>query len=166
MIAIKIMNNEVKNAIRQFAIERKDIDWANCLSVTFTLKQFSEGEQLDEINASRNMHHFLNRLNKRMFGKSFQRFGLRVNVMPVQECTDRIHYHLLVEIPSFINGNDHDRKAFKSTLEECWHKTKFGYLETCIKELNDADSLKKWSQYITKFRNKDSELDWENYHWN
>ena len=167
MVAIEIMNYELKDAIRQFAIEEKDICWSSCLSITLTMKQFCDGESLDEINASRNMRHFLSRLNKTVFGSSFQRFDLRVNVMPVQECTERIHYHLLIEIPTYRNGTDVDRESFEMEMKECWQKTKFGYWETCIKRLDDADSLLKWSNYITKFKNNDSDqLDWENYHWN
>ena len=90
-----------------------------------------------------------------------------MNVMPVQECTDRIHYHLLIEIPSSRNGTDLDKEMFELEVKECWRKTKFAYCETCIKRLDDADSLLKWSNYITKFKNNDSDqLDWGNYHWN
>ena len=161
------MNTEIKEAIRQFVIIERDIDWSNCLSVTLTLKQFCEGESLDDINASRNMRHFIARLNKKVFGNACQRFGYRVNVMPVQECTERIHYHLLIEIPASKRGSVSDRDGFKAQVEECWHKTKFGHWETCIKELDDAGSLRKWCNYITKFKDYEcDQLDWENYHWN
>lgn len=157
------MNTEIKDAIRQFTIEDKDIDWEKCFSVTLTMKQGNDGEVLDEINASTNMRHFLNRLNRAVFKNAFQRFGHQVNVMPVQECTDRIHYHLLVEVPS----SHKDMESFEILMKGCWQKTKFGYQETCIKVIDDENSLHRWCNYITKFKNNDSDqLDWENYHWN
>ena len=163
----KTKNKELQQGIRDFILGKDGIGWTSCLSVTLTMKQFAEGESLDQINASRNMRHFLNRLNKSVYGNAWQRFDCRVNVLPVQECTDRIHYHLLIEPPKTRNTRYLSREEFKSRLEECWKKTKFGHQEICIKELEDGDSMGKWCSYITKFKNGDSDqLDWENYHWN
>lgn len=163
MITFAIMNEELKDAIRQFTIREKGIDWARCLSVTLTMKQQSAGgEILDEITASRNVSHFFARLNKKVFGNAYRKYGCQVNVMPVQEYTGRIHYHLLIEIPT-----GRDKGFFKSKLIECWGKTTFGYAEICIEEFDSEVSLFGWGDYITKFKDGNSDqLDWENYHWN
>ena len=163
MVTIVMMNDEIKDAIRQFTVLEKDMDWTQCVAVTLTMKQQSVGgEILDEINASRNVSHFLARLNKKTFGNSYLRHGCQVNVMPVQEYTGRIHYHLLIEIPT-----DRDKDNFKSKLIECWGKTTFGYGEICIEEFDSEVSLFRWGDYITKFKDGNSDqLDWGNYHWN
>ncbi len=46
----------------------------NCFGVSLTLKQSVEGVHLDEIRASRDLRHFLNRLNSSVYGKRFKRF--------------------------------------------------------------------------------------------
>jgi len=163
MVTIEIMNEELKDAIRQFAIREKDIDWARCLSVTLTMKQQSAGgEILNDITASRNMSHFLKRLNVKVLGNAYRRYGHQVNVIPVQECTERIHFHLLVEVPE-----GREKSIFKSQMMECWSNTNFAHAELCIKEFSDDYSLQGWGNYITKFNDGDTDqLDWGNYHWN
>ena len=73
----------------------------NCFGVTLTLKQSAEGVYLDEIRASQNLRHFLNRLNSSVYGKRFKRFGQKLNVVPVLErsSTHRLHYHLILQNP-------------------------------------------------------------------
>jgi hypothetical protein len=162
MVTIEIMNEELKDAIRQFTLREKGIDWARCLSVTLTMKQSAGGEKLDDITASRNMSHFLKRLNIKVLGNAYRRYGHQVNVIPIQECTERIHFHLLIEVPT-----DREKSIFKSQMMECWSNTNFAHAELCIKEFSDDYSLQGWGDYITKFNDGDTDqLDWENYHWN
>jgi len=73
----------------------------NCFGVSLTMKQGDSGTHLDEIMASQNFRHFMNRLNSSVYGKRFKRFGQRLNVVPVLErsSTNRLHYHLILQNP-------------------------------------------------------------------
>ena len=158
------MKTEVKNATREFVM-KGGIAWNHCLGVTLTMKQAYDGEILDEINASRNLRHFLIRLNKRVLKSSFVRHGRRLNVIPAVEYNGRLHYHLLLEIPMHQDGCLHNRNEFKRHIIEQWEKTSFGHHEICINDLS-LENPAGWVEYITKFEHGEADqLDWENYHW-
>lgn len=87
------------------------------------MKQGETGTRLDEISASKNFRHFMNRLNNSVFGKRFQRYGMRLNVVPVLErsSTNRLHYHVTIQ-----NPYPNDPAAFSRLIETEWAKTRFG----------------------------------------
>jgi len=75
-----LKKTDIQRYFRQY-----DLD--DCLGVSLTLKQFALGVKLDEIRASKNLRHFLNLLNTKVFGKRFKRFGKRLNVIPsIRSC--------------------------------------------------------------------------------
>ena len=133
-----------------------NFDVKNCFGITLTLKQQIKNQRLDKISSSQNLKHFLNVLNKQVFGNSVQRFNRRLKVIPVLETskTNRLHYHLTLENP-FPN----DPNRFKHLIESSWKKTKFGYDHVDINENIDQG----WNDYITKFNNKEDEVDWINF---
>ena len=140
----------------------------NAVSVTLTLKQRIEsndfrgrfGVTLDSIKVSENTRHFLNRLNQKVYGKSFLRFGKRLSVIPVIEgnAVIRQHVHMILERPDYININD-----FELLIYECWSKTKFGYNNILIKPIYNYSG---WLDYILKNKSKNEDLhssvDWDN----
>ena len=128
----------------------------NCFGVSLTMKQGDAGNHLDEIRASQNFRHFMNRLNGSVFGKRFKRFGQRLNVVPVLErsSTNRLHYHLILQ-----NPYPTDPATFTRLIESEWAKTRFGYVQSHIDEQIDHG----WTKYITK--SASDGVDWENYHW-
>ena len=147
---------QLKDAVRRQLFALK-LD--NCLGVSLTLRQGRDGFTLDGIRASQNLRHFLNRLNSSVYGKRFKRFGVRLNVVPVQEqsSSGRIHYHLILQNPF-----PDDSAAFERLIESEWSKTHFGFLQTHVDEGIDHG----WTDYITKFKTASDGVDWENYHWN
>ena len=147
---------QLKEAVQGFL---HALSLENCFGVSLTMKQGETGTRLDEISASQNFRHFMNRLNHSVFGKRFQRYGKRLNVVPVLErsSTNRLHYHVTIQ-----NPYPKDPAAFTRLIETEWAKTRFGYVQTHIHELIDQG----WTHYITKFKTASDGIDWENYHWN
>ena len=148
----------VQSEIRQWTcIER----WVHQFAVTLTLKQ---SRQLDGVSstyltpelASRNVRHFLNLLNKQLYGSAAQRSNKRIRSLAVAEgtATKRLHYHLMLDCPQ-ISHIEH----FSSMVAAAWAKTDWGYPQI---EVRSCD--KGWLKYITKFRDKPdfaSAFDWE-----
>ena len=128
----------------------------NCFGVSLTMKQGDSGTHLDEIMASQNFRHFMNRLNSSVYGKRFKRFGQRLNVVPVLErsSTNRLHYHLILQ-----NPYPKDPATFTRLIESEWAKTRFGYVQSHIDEQIDHG----WTDYITKSAGDGT--DWGNFHW-
>lgn len=150
------MNNQLQNSIRNHI---RSLPIKQSLSVTLTMKQVVENEYLDPQKSSRNFKHFLNRLNKKIHGNAYYRFGKSISVVPALEKSfeGRYHYHLILERPAHIPQN-----TYELMIMECWRKTRFGYYEIDIRNIYSSG----WTDYITKFSSKEDEIDYENLHWN
>ena len=122
------------------------------------MKQRSNGIWLDEVRASKNLRHFLNRLNRSIFGQAFKRYDRRLNVVPVIERSSpgRLHFHLVIQ-----NPYPDSPARFEQMIGEEWSRTDFGYGETHVDQLIDHG----WTDYISKTKTASDGLDWENYHW-
>lgn len=135
-------------------------------AVTLTLRQTVAGEggvgrvKLTADQAQQNYRHFLNLLNRAVFGKRAARFGRSVVSIPVLEGGrgHRLHYHAVIGCPSELSYSD-----FEELIRDCWAKTQWGYDEVDIQP--DADA--GWINYISKLRDKPDyaeAIDWQNYH--
>jgi len=143
----------LKESIKDYV---KDFDYTDCFGVSLTLKQFAENQPINPMLSSQNLRHFLNMLNRKCFGKSSQRFGKRLRVLPVLERSKsgRYHYHLTLQNP--FTKSPH---KFESLIEETWQKTRFGYNHIHIDRLVDWG----WIDYTTKLNTKDDSVDWINF---
>ena len=128
-------------------------DHQNWLGLTLTLKQMVDGVRLDEIISSQNLRHFLNLLNKSIFGNRFKRFGKRIETVPVLEKseTDRFHFHICIKKP-----DEEKNLRFEQRIRNCWLKTSWGYNELHVHRKIDNG----WIDYITK----SDDIDWNNFH--
>ncbi|MBX3735605.1 MAG: hypothetical protein KF715_02860 [Candidatus Didemnitutus sp.] len=101
----------------------------------------------------------MNRLNYAVFGKRFQRHGVRLRVIPVIErsSTGRLHYHLVLQ-----NPYPDTPELFERLIETEWRKTPFGYFETHVHQQIDHG----WTDYISKTKTASDGIDWATYHWN
>jgi hypothetical protein len=140
----------------------------HAVAVTLTLKQKIQIDDirgrfelsLDPIRVSENTRHFMNRLNQRVFGKGYLRYGNRLSVIPVIEGNSftRLHVHMTIEKPNYLN-----LRQFEILATECWLKTKFGYSNIQIKPIHD---YKGWIHYKMKNKSKgeglQSSVDWDN----
>ncbi len=147
------MNTAPKSAIKPFL---NNVEFQNMVAVTLSLKQNIYSEQLDTIIAQKNLRHFLNLLNKKIYGNAFKRYGKRIEVIAVLETSvsDRLHYHLAIN-----NPKPDEPFYFNFLVEHLWRQTRWGYNENHI--VHEANS--GWVDYITKLNPKD-EVDWENCH--
>ena len=146
----------------------------NPLLVTFTLKQKVSFQSnigvhlvdLDEVCMRTNFRHFSNRLNKKVFGNSFRRYGKRLKMVVVEEGGNngvRLHQHTVIETPSHL-----DQHQFKSLVGDIWtNKTLWGYEDIRFDVPNKSKGdVSGWINYITKSKTKgrdlNSSIDWEN----
>lgn len=148
---------------RDAALAMMDISTWHCpFAVTLTLKQaYYDGHTrvaLGAYDASKNLRHFLNLMNKAVLGKASVRQGQKLNCIPViEDANVRPHYHLCLAKPPEL-PDEH----FIALVETCWRKTKFGYTQTKI-ERCDAG----WVRYITEYQTKSAytdAIDWLNFH--
>lgn len=148
----------IQSAIRQWTcIER----WTHPFAVTLTLRQSRQvagasSAYLTPELASRNVRHFLNLLNKEIYGSAAQRFNKRIRSLAVAEgtATKRLHYHLMLDCP-----HSHHIDHFPSMVAEAWAKTDWGYPQMIVRSCD-----KGWLSYMTKFRDKPdfaSAFDWD-----
>lgn len=106
--------------------------------------------------ATRNLRHFLNLVNKRIYGSSAQRNGKRIRSVAVQEGGQykRLHYHLMLDCP-----RDELVMEFPAILTKAWVSTDWGYPQIDIQPCDQG-----WLNYMTKLRDKAdfaSAFDWE-----
>jgi len=110
-------------------------------------------KSIDEIEASKNLRHCLNKVNRKLFGKNGNKKGRKLKVIPVMEKTWKIHFHLLIEIP--------EGKTFKEIRDLLlwyWRGTRYGAFKNHTKTNADEG----WLDYITKFRRQEDEVDFLN----
>lgn len=131
----------------------------NPMAVTLTMRKRASGLTCGHMEASRNFRHFMNRVNRRIFGSASKRYGKKLQVFPVLESNadDRLHYHILVDRPDRITAAE-----FDSLIREEWSQTTFGYHEVDVKPVHDDG----WLSYLCKGRQKPGGLldsiDWNN----
>lgn len=145
----------------------ESVKFNNPIAVTLTLKRVSLSDYngtryhsyLDDVKTTQNIRHFLNRLNQRVFGSRFRRFGKRLKVIPVIEgdIKTRPHVHFTFDVPNHLS-----RDEFSVLVKECWERTQFGYHQHDITQIYD---LRGWIDYKLKTRSKGDygrSVDWEN----
>lgn len=128
-------------------------------AVTLTMKKRVGGQPNDIITASRNVGHFLNRLNHGLLGSAAKKHGRRLRLFGVLECSadDRLHWHGTIDRPPHKSFTE-----FKARIAELWAKTDFGYHETDVQDCANEG----WHQYLFKRRQKRGavldHIDWMN----
>ena len=146
---------KIKNSFIEYA---SSIQWTNPHAITLTLKQRVDNISINQIIASINFRHFLNRLNRWFFGNAAERYKKSIQVVPVIEsnATTRLHFHAAIERPEHINQIE-----FDNAIRHCWSKTKWGYNHIDIQPMTDNG----WIEYISKLKTKnqyDLGINWEN----
>ena len=96
------------------------------------------------------MRHFLNVLNKQVYGNASQRFNKRLKCIPILEKDDntRLHYHLILEHLSQRNMRP---ETYFMIMQKLW---KFGNVKSEGLFCNDDESKTGWLSYITKTETK------------
>ena len=111
--------------------------WSKFCDVTLTLKQGHQPDsggwvKIDDYRCRQAFRHFMNLLNRAVYGAAFRRYGKRLRVLPVLEkgevparslrpCergkSGRWHIHCAIELPSHFDGI-----APEKLIRECWAK--------------------------------------------
>jgi hypothetical protein len=150
----------------------------NPLLVTFTLKQMIQvynefGSHLvkgNRITYETNFRHFMNRLNKKVYGNASKRFEKRLKVLAIIEGGVggiRYHYHGVIQTPPhLLNSSLNEKTKF---INDSWKETRWGYNINDVRYPSTEDGgVEGWIHYITKSRSKQYDLstsvDWLNYH--
>jgi hypothetical protein len=119
-----------KKTIAEWLIKNS---WRSIWGISLTFKQARRQQniwvQIDETQAKRAFKHFLNRLNRSLYGRNFRQYGRRLKVIPVLEKTrsGRWHYHLAIEAPAHI-----DAKEFARRIRQAWYQVDWAYEEMDI----------------------------------
>lgn len=145
------------------------IDWVspnfneNDYFVTLT---FRPNILFDEAARSLDVRHFLNRLNRKIYGKQFDRGLKRLKCFPVFEFnnSDGLHVHMLLERPADESRLD---RAFEATVIEVWTNLNNGGIPKA-QDVRDTFDIKRLLSYMSKqIRTSDKliRVDANNIHW-
>jgi hypothetical protein len=139
--------------------------WGPFCDVTLTLKQARQSEKgawikIDEYLCGQAFRHFMNLLNKAVFGAAFRRYGKRLRVLPVLEKGEvrastlhswergpsgRWHIHCAIELPAHLGAISLER-----LVRRCWAKVELGYSRILVRDGANAG----WINYMLKNRQK------------
>jgi hypothetical protein len=143
--------------------------WGPFCDVTLTLKQARQSEKgawikIDDYPCRQAFRHFMNLLNKAVYGAAFRRYGKRLRVLAVLEKGElhttalrswergrsgRWHVHCAIELPAHF-----DAVVLETLIRHCWMKVELGYGRILVRDGANAG----WIAYMLKDRQK-SEFD-------
>jgi hypothetical protein len=143
--------------------------WGEFCDVTLTLKQGHQPDsggwvKIDDYRCRQAFRHFMNLLNRAVYGAAFRRYGKRLRVLPVLEkgevraralrswergTSGRWHIHCAIELPSHF-----DAVALENMICDCWAKVEWGHGRILVRDGANAG----WISYMLKDRQK-SEFD-------
>jgi hypothetical protein len=143
--------------------------WGPFCDVTLTLKQALQSDggawiKIGDYLCRQAFRHFMNLLNRAVYGAAFRRYAKRLRVLPVlekgevragalrsSECgtSGRWHIHCAIELPSHF-----DAIALEILIRDCWAKIEWGYGRILVRDGANAG----WIDYMLKGRQK-SEFD-------
>src|SRR5712672_883176 len=109
--------------------------WGPFCDVTLTLKQAWQPDRggwlkIDDYRCRQAFRHFMNLLNRAVYGSAFRRHGKRLRVLPVLEkgevraralrpwecgASGRWHIHCAIELPSHF-----DAISLENMIRQCW----------------------------------------------
>ena len=143
--------------------------WSEFCDVTLTLKQRHQPDsggwvKIDDYRCRQAFGHFMNLLNRAVYGAAFRRYGKRLRVLPILEkgevrarslrpcergTSGRWHIHCAIELPSHF-----DAVVLENLICVCWAKVEWGHGRILVRDGANAG----WIGYMLKDRQK-SEFD-------
>ena len=135
--------------------------WGAFCDVTLTLKQARQPDsggwvRIDDYRCRQAFRHFMNLLNRAIYGAAFRRYGKSLRVLPVLEkgevraralrswdrgTSGRWHIHCAIELPSHFDGI-----ALENLIRDCWAKVEWGYGRILVRDGANAG----WINYMLK----------------
>jgi hypothetical protein len=143
--------------------------WGEFCDVTLTLKQALQPDRggwvkIDDYRCRQAFRHFMNLLNRAVYGSAFRRHGKRLRVLAVLEkgevraralrpwergTSGRWHIHCAIELPSHA-----DAILLERLIRDSWAKVEWGHGRILVRDGANAG----WIGYMLKDRQK-SEFD-------
>jgi hypothetical protein len=143
--------------------------WGPFCDVTLTMKQGCQSDsgvwtRISDYPCRQAFRHFMNLLNREVYGAAFRRYGKCLRVLPVLEKGEvraralrswergtfgRWHIHCAIELPLHF-----DAVALERLIRQCWAKVEWGHGRILVRDGADAG----WISYMLKDRQK-SEFD-------
>ena len=138
------MKYTLNNQIRTYLKSKKVV---NPLNVTFTQKQYVNGQRIDDPSSEQNFRHFRNVLNRKVFGNGYKRFNRQLQMLVIREVSSdkRHHLHCVIEQPQ-----KYEFEEFVSLIHSVWSVTKFGYEQIHIEKPSSQQREDGWLDYIMK----------------
>ena len=135
--------------------------WGPFCDVTLTLKQGRTSDngvwvKIGETPCRQAFRHFMNLLNRTVYGAAFRRHDKRLRVLPVLEkgelrarslrlwergSSGRWHIHCAIELPPHF-----DAVALEKAIRECWAKVEWGCVRILVRDCANAG----WINYMLK----------------
>jgi hypothetical protein len=139
--------------------------WGPFCDVTLTLKQARRSDtgvwiRIDDYPCRQAFRHFMNLLNKAVYGSAFRRYKKRLRVLPVLEkgevracllpswervTSGRWHIHCAIELPAHF-----DAIALEKLVRCCWAKVEWACGRILVRDGANAG----WIDYMLKERQK------------
>ena len=139
--------------------------WGSFCDVTLSLKQARQSDsgawiKIEDYPCRQAFRHFINLLNREVYGTAFRRHGKRLRILAVLEkgevCTralriwecgasGRWHIHCAIELPSHL-----DAVAVEKLIRHCWAKVEWGHGRILVRDGANAG----WIDYMLKDRQK------------
>lgn len=136
--------------MKKRALKDEMIDWCSSspLSVRADLtmkkarwKKNNNGEvygwvRVNEDIARKNSKIWLDRVNKRVYGNAYRRYGKKLNVVTVIEKNKdnkRLHIHALIECPDWMPKSD-----LIDIVDKSWDRSPWSYDERRIEEIESV----------------------------
>jgi hypothetical protein len=155
--------------------------WSSIWDLTLTLKQARKTDDglrwvhNDEDQCRGAFRHFMNLLNRAVYGNAFRRHDKQLRVLPIlengsffekgtdgyQRLRRRWHFHAAIEPPRHVEVD-----RFKAMIEDCWSKVDWGYRKVLVR----PNANRGWISYMLKYRQKSAFevwsdcIDWESLH--
>ena len=140
-------------------------EWGPFCDVTLTLKQCCRSDsgscvKINDYRCRQAFRHFMNLLNRTIYGAAFRRHRKRLRVLPVLEKGEvrthtlrswergksgRWHIHCAIELPLHF-----DAVALESAIHHCWKKVEWGYSRILVRDCANAG----WIHYMLKGHQK------------
>jgi hypothetical protein len=139
--------------------------WGPFCDVTLTLKQARRSDsgmwvKMGDYSCRRAFCHFMNLLNRAVYGAAFRRYGKCLRVLPILEKGDfrsralrswergasgRWHVHAAIELPSHC-----DAVLLENLIRRCWAKVEWAYSRILVRDGANTG----WIGYMLKHRQK------------
>jgi hypothetical protein len=132
--------------------------WGAFCDVTLTLRQARQPDRggwvkIDDYRCRQAFRHFINLLNRAVYGAAFRRYGKNFVYYPylkkARSCewgtSGRAHIHCAIELPSHFDG-----VALEKSIRDCWAKVEWGYGRILVRDGTNAG----WINYMLKERQK------------